>query len=354
MKQFFIRSKINPILKPNPNNVWEGFKIYNPGAIFAEGKYHLFYRAMNRGEDWKSSIGYAVSSDGEYFERFDKPILEAETPEEKRGLEDPRITKVDDTYYMAYAAYDGTNVRLNIATSLNLKKWTKHGKAFSNFEFLKNGGHVFKCENGQIIKNDQKAIGKERSKSGAIFPEKINGRYWMLFGEYNIWLANSDDSIHWNVLPGVFLSPRENKFDNTFVEMGSTPIKTDKGWLILYHGIDNWKTYRIGFLLLDLNNPEKILYRNDDAIFEPIEKYETQGFVDVLPGGLQKMQKLNDKELEKFIDNSVKNKSMNAVTFCCGATLIGDTLRIYYGAGDSYVCTATTSLKDILKLTHIV
>jgi predicted GH43/DUF377 family glycosyl hydrolase len=103
----FHRSKKNPILKPKVNNSWESKKLYNPGIIFFNGKYHLFYRAVGAGKNWKSSIGYAVSDDGENFQRYDKPIMTGVTESEKRGLEDPRVTKIDDLFYMAYAAYDG-------------------------------------------------------------------------------------------------------------------------------------------------------------------------------------------------------------------------------------------------------
>lgn len=233
--QIFTRSKNNPILKPEPKHDWECFKLYNPGAFWDGARYHIFYRAMSRGNDWRSSIGYAVSFDGENFERYDKPVLSPENELEKRGLEDPRITKFGDTYFMVYAAYDGNDVRLNIATSKNLKDWEKRGPAFSNFEFLKFGGKEVEFNNGKIIDDNKKRVGKEWSKSGAIFPEKISNRYWMLFGEYNIWLAISDNGLNWDVLPKTLLSSREgNFFDNAFVEMGSPPIKTKNGWLVLY------------------------------------------------------------------------------------------------------------------------
>lgn len=94
----FIRSKNNPILKPDKNNDWESRKVYNCGAIYENNQYHLFYRAV--GDDWISKIGYAVSDDGENFKRFDKPFLFPETDLEKRGLEDPKISKINDIYYL--------------------------------------------------------------------------------------------------------------------------------------------------------------------------------------------------------------------------------------------------------------
>lgn len=128
----FVRSKLNPILKPNIANWWEAKKLYNPGVIFFDKKYHLFYRAVGGGKNWKSSIGYAVSRDGENFQRFNEPVLTGKNNLEKRGLEDPRITKIDNLFYMSYAAYDGKTPRLSIAISKSLKNWQKKGVAFSD------------------------------------------------------------------------------------------------------------------------------------------------------------------------------------------------------------------------------
>src|SRR5208283_4169306 len=127
MQDLFIRSKFNPVIKPNPEHAWESLKVYNPGAIFYKGKYHLFYRAIGIGKDWHSSLGYAVSEDGEHFRRFPKPFLDRDpsNPLEFRGLEDPRIVKIDDTFFMSYAAYDGKVPRLQIVTSSDLKTWKK-------------------------------------------------------------------------------------------------------------------------------------------------------------------------------------------------------------------------------------
>ncbi len=344
----FTRSKNNPILGPNPSHPWEEMKVYNPGAIYENGVYHLFYRA--RGKDWVSAIGHAVSEDGENFQRFDRPVLSAEGQSEKKGLEDPRVTKIGDTYFMAYAAYDGGDVRLNIATSPDLKAWTKRGKAFSNFEFLKNGGTLLGYDNGQIVNRNYKVENKEWSKSGAILPEKVGGKYWMLFGEYNIWLANSGDGLRWEVIPGVFLSPRDMEyFDGCLVEMGPPPIKTEKGWLVLYHGVDHKKTYRIGFLILDLGNPAKVIYRSSKPIFEPEQPYELSGIVDILPGGYKAMEKMSKDELRNFIKEHETAGTMPQVVFSCGAVLVDGLLRIYYGASDQFICTATTRLEEILR-----
>ena len=345
-KNIFIRSKLNPILSPNPNNPWETFQLYNPGAIYHNNKFHLFYRALGHAKNWQSVIGYAVSNDGKNFKRFDKPLLVGDNFFEKRGLEDPRITKINNTFYMAYAAYDGLTPRLSIATSKDLKKWTKHGPCLNNFDFTRFNGVFTKWKEGKPTVTKQK---NEWSKAGGIFPEKIQNKYWMLFGEHRIWLAHSDDGINWQAEPKPFLAPRKKYFDNTYVEMGPPPIKTNKGWLVLYHGIGRRINYRLGFLLLDLENPYKIIYRSSQAIFEPQRPYEIKGLVDIMPGGLKEQEKMSKTEIKKYIDKAIADHTMPAVVFCCGAILIKNKLRIYYGAGDSVICTAVAKLDNILN-----
>jgi beta-1,2-mannosidase len=349
MPNLFTRSKLNPILVPNQANAWEAKKLYNPGAVFYDGQYHLFYRAMGQGAGWQSAIGYAVSHDGENFKRFSAPLLTGDGENEKRGLEDPRITKIDDTFYMTYAAYDGITPRLNMATSADLKKWKKHGPIFSDWRLEKAGGQKIEFDkNGkpQIIKTSV-----EWSKSGALFPKKINGKYWLLFGEYQMWFATSSDGLSWTGDKTPFLAFRDGDFfDNTFVEMGPPPIETDKGWLTLYHGINGENHYQLGFLLLDLNNPRKILYRSNLPIFSPEESYELSGMVDVLPGGITAMQKKSKIELDGFIETAKNTKTMPKVVFCGGAVVINKNLHIFYGAGDSVICTAYGNLENILNL----
>jgi len=349
MKKLFTRSKYNPILKSNLENLWESKKLYNPGAVFHNGEYHLFYRAVGSGTNWESAIGHAISKDGENFERFDKPLLSGVGEFEKRGLEDPRITKVGDTFYMMYAAYDDITPRLTIAISKDLITWAKREPVFSNWNFQKAGGVRTKWdENGKTFIKPKLT---EWSKSGGIFPEKIDGKFWMLFGEYQIWFATSKDGIKWTGDQTPFLNPRKGDFfDNTFVEMGPPPIKTKDGWLVLYHGINDAHWYQIGFLLLDLDNPRKILFRTEKPIFKPEKEYEMSGIVDVLPGGFEVMQKMSEEELKDFLAKHDAKGTMPKVTFCCGATVIDDELRIFYGASDSVICTAVANIDDILNL----
>jgi predicted GH43/DUF377 family glycosyl hydrolase len=175
----------------------------------------------------------------------------------------------------------------------------------------------------------------------------------MLFGEYNIWSASSDDGISWTADTLPFLSARPGDFfDNTFVEMGPPPILTEQGWLILYHGIDHKHCYRLGFLLLDRSDPSHLLYRHPEAIFWPEAPYELTGLIDVIPGGLKKLLAMEEQEQKIYIKQLQAKHQLPQVIFCCGSVLRGNELRIYYGAGDSVICTATADINRILKLIY--
>lgn len=343
----FTRSKNNPILKPNLENAWESFKVYNPGAIYEDGAYHLFYRAMGR--DWVSAIGHATSYDGENFTRSKSPILDS--PDNSYSMEDPRVVKINSTYHLTYTRYDRINVTLNLATSKDLRKWNLHGEMLPDWDFKKASGFIVEWDPAQVEAEKSPLVGKKWSKAGGIFQEKIDDKYWMLFGDRHIWLANSHDGIVWNPIWEPFITARdESYFDSSFVEMGPPPIKTRSGWLVLYHGVNEKFIYRLGFLLLDINDPTKILYRSRNPIFEPQEPYELKGIVDILPGGYKVMEKMNSDELAAFIKKCEDTGKMPRVAFVNGAVLVGDTLRIYYGASDTVVCTATAKLNDILAL----
>lgn len=307
----------------------------------------MFYRAVGEGSLWHSSIGYAVSDDGEHFERFDEPLLTPKLELESLGIEDPRVVKIGDAYVMAYTGYDGDSARLLIATSGDLRHWERHGEVIPQWDLEKAHGFQVKWDEARFT---QTALNKRWIKSGGIFSEKIDDRYWMLFGDSNMWFATSRDGLKWEPVWEPFIRPRAGMFDSVHVEMGPPPIKTEKGWLVLYHGIDEKIVYRIGFLLLDLGDPREILYRSDEPVFEPQEPYELSGIVDILPGGLKKLQSMSKEELNEFLRTAEVKGFMPKVVFCNGAVLAGDTLRIYYGASDSVICTATVKLDDISKL----
>ncbi len=324
MKQIFKRSQFNPVLEPNQNNSLESKKVYNPGVIFDDNQYFMYYRAV--GDDGSSCIRLAISEDGERFVKQDETILEPNLRIDSNGVEDARIQKIGKKYYMTYTAYDGKCARLCLAVSKDLQTFKKQGRIFPDWDAEKANSFEVEWDLAQHNKIDK----KEWHKAGGIFSEKIGGKYWMLFGDRNIWLAHSRFGKKWQVNYTPFIGPRDGYFDSVHVEMGPPPIEINEGWLVLYHGIDESAVYRIGYLLLDLDNPMQIIKRSDESIFEPSEGYEL------------------DTETDQE-DLSEGGKVQPLVVFCNGAVLNGDKLRIYYGAGDSVVRTAVAKLKDVLK-----
>lgn len=335
----FTPSKNNPIIKPNSKIPWASMATYNPGLIYEKKIFHLFYRAL--GQAFVSKIDHAISKDGVHFKKDLEPDLKIELDIEKNGIEDPRITKIDKTYYLTYTAYDQKSARLCLATSCDLIHWHRHGSMLTDWNFTKAGGFTDNCDDAQKTKEAK----TDWSKAGGIFSEKINNKYWMLFGDRNIWLATSTDGIKWRATLKPFIKPRLKHFDNAFIEMGPPPIKTKKGWLILYHGVNQARTYQLGYILLDLKDPKKILHRSNEPIFSPIEADKFPGLVDIVPGGQAALELMDKNELKKFTNKTKKPK----VIFCNGACLIKDILHIYYGINDTYIGTATAKLKDVLN-----
>lgn len=305
---------------PNQKSAWQSLKVYNTGAIFTKGEYHLFFRAV--GKDGISKIGHAFSQDGENFKVDANPLIVPENKFDSKGVEDPRVTRVGKKYFLTLTAYDGRTARQAIYISNDLLEWKNPRLVFKDWHFQNNFSFLVPWDEAY----DSSVEDENWSKAGAVFPEKINGKYWMLFGDRNIWLASSRDGDKWKAQNEPFLHPRDaNYFDNIHIEMGPPPLKTKNGWLVLYHGIDQAVSYRLGCVLLDLKNPHKIISRSEKAIFEPTEEYEKKGLVDIA----------KDKKPE--------------IIFCCGAVVNEDILRIYYGASDSVICTATASLSEVLK-----
>lgn len=343
----FVRSSRNPILKPDKNISWRSLKVYNPTVLFEDGVYHLFFRAC--GSDRKSRIGRAESKDGENFQINDNPVLEPGSAVDAAGVEDPRIVKIDEQYYLSYSTYDGNTARQALAISDDLKIWEKIGPVLPNWDIYSAGGFAVADD---AVMGDEEAD-KNWSKSGALFPEIINGEYLMIFGDRDLWLARSEDGRRWKAKETSWVTERTGDyFDNLHLEMGPPPIKTDYGWLVIYHGIDHSVSYRLGYLLLDLHDPKKILKRSEQPIFEPQADYELSGLIDISAARVDNMSRRRVRIASRTLDKMAKIADNNYVAprviFCCGAVLIDDVLRIYYGAGDSVICTATAPLKDIL------
>ncbi len=307
---------VNPVMMPGNASficplrkqkvAWEKKDVFNPAAAVRHDTLFLLYRAQDKigKPDGTSRIGLAWSTDGMHFTRMKSPVLYPENDAYKKyewqgGCEDPRL--VEDslgTYYMTYTAYEGKTARLFVATSTDLRHWTKHGSAFEkayNGKYLnawsKSGAIVATYVNGKIVAT------------------KVNGKYWMYWGDKYIWSATSDDLLNWTPVEinanekqpydsvysdfniaslKIVVPTRSGKFDNNIVESGPPAMLTDKGIVLLYNGRNVPKsgdtslaegTYAASEVLLDKNNPLKLIDRMDTWFIKPDKPYEISGQV---------------------------------------------------------------------------
>lgn len=309
----FARAKENPIITPLKNHPWEAKLAFNPAAIYLEGKVHLLYRAMS--EDNTSVIGYAVSQDGIHIDyRHPEPVyIPRESFEQKlqpggnSGAEDPRLVKSGNQIYMFYTAFNGKNPPRVALTWINMrdflnKKWNWSRPVLISPPDLDD-------------------------KDAAMFSEKIKGKHVIIHRSGDdIDLSFHDtlnfDGMHW-LEEYRWIMPRKGWWDSRKVGIAAPPIKTDKGWVLLYHGVSEEDGfYRVGAVLTDLHDPTKIIGRTDYPIFEPEAEYEKKGEV-------------------------------SNVVFPCGAVVIGKTLFMYYGGGDQVVGVATMELEKLLEILEV-
>lgn len=343
------------------DNEWESRAVLNP-TVFKDkkGVEHIFYRAVAK--DWVSSIGYAKMVNGK-IQRFDKPVIAPTRSYEKKGIEDPRITKIGKTFYMLYTAFNGKDAKIAYATSTDLKKWIKRGVISPGLSVTQ-ARKIVKIKKYRDSWKHQEIYGTRISlwdKDAVLFPEKINGHFVMLhrflpdiqiikFKDFKdlkkakFWKNYIED-----------LSEGEDKvslyqrygWEDRHIGAGATPIKTSKGWLLIYHGASMKKgkvkmsmlnkilyeiqglshqlrnkrlplVYHAGAALLDLKNPEAELTRLREPLFSPELDWEKEG-------------------------------DISDVVFPEGVTLDGDNLRIFYGCSDSRIGLAEMSLKQLLK-----
>lgn len=286
-----------PVLAPRTENYWEKAAVFNCAAIYDGGLVHMVYRATDitsNGSQGRyiNSFGYAVSEDGVHFTRRDEPVMVNDIPQEARGPEDPRIVKIDDVFHMMYTGYGGRfpgDYRISLATSTDLLHWERHGVMLD-----------------------------EANKDASLFPEKIGGRYVMFHRRPpNIWLAYSDDLKTWTDHQSVMESLPDSWWENEKIGIGGPPMKTDEGWLLIYHGVSKEKQYSLGIALLDLEDPTKVLKRQAEPILVPELDWEVNGFV---PN----------------------------VVFSCGQVVMGDELLVYYGGADTAIGVAKIKIKDII------
>lgn len=336
---------INPILKPSPELTftdpitqqtqhWEARNVLNPTAVVKDGQVHLLYRAQD--SMGASRIGMAVSSDGLHFEKQAEPVFFPKQDSMKRyewnykkddtfsasnqdcvscyfdGVEDPRIVESEDgRYIMTYTAYDGKTARLSIASSPDLLNWTKHGLVLQNDKYR---DHWSKA--GAIVAEQQ---------GSRMVAKRIDGKYWMYFGDTNIFLATSDDLINWqaaeNEESGKIISvlhPRMGYFDSRLVEPGPYALYTTDGIVLIYNASN----------AANFNDPAlpKFTYAAGQALFAkdaPYQQIDRTKSYFIYP----------DKDYEKVGE-------VNEVCFVEGLVYFNDQWLLYYGTADSKVAVA--------------
>ncbi len=301
----------NPLLQPIEDSSWENKYVLNPGALRLGNQVYLFYRAV--GDDNISRIGLAITDGYRVIKRLPEPIFAPEIPEERMGCEDPRVIQIGDKIYMLYTAYDG-NIAQIAAASIRVD------------DFLQGQYHDWQRE-GLAFKNiwDKDAI---------ILPEKINDKYVVYHRiEPSMWVTYCKDiKFPLKDKHAIILGPRPGRmWDSLKIGAGAQPLKTKYGWLLIYHGVDHNYVYRLGVILVDLNNPQKVIYRSPNPILEPEEDYEIG-----LSGA--------------WVPN---------VVFTCGAVPgsdkeileDNDEILVYYGAADTSIGLAKASLADLIPET---
>jgi len=241
-----------------------------------------------------SHLRLARSKDGRNFTVQDTPSLWPDQPYEAFGLEDPRITKLGDTYYVVYKGVAPHAITQCLASTKDFVNWTKHGI-------------IFPPENMDAM----------------IFPEKVRGKYVALhrpqpkmMGAPNMWIAYSDDLIHWGGHQ-FLMGCSKGTWEGGRIGGGAVPFMTERGWLEIYHAATSDERYCLGGVLLDAEYPEKVIAKSPEPILEPEAVYETSGF-------------------------------KSNVIFTCGAIVRGDKLTIYYGASDEVMAAAEMSVSEIL------
>lgn len=296
MVPFIKVDSVNPVLTQGQNTFvcpllkrkvkWEEKDVFNPAAIVRDNKVYLLYRAEDLIGKFAgtSRLGLAVSTDGLHFSKMSEPVFYPDEDslkvyEWEGGVEDPRVVEHEDgTYIMTYTAFDGTVARLLLATSKDLLHWSKHGTIFRGK--YKNTW----SKSGAIV---------SRQEGSRIVAQKVDGKYWMYFGDTDLFMATSDDLIHWQPLEEdsklkSVMKPRPGYFDSRLVESGPYALITDQGILLLYNGMNldeggdpelSKGAYCAGQALFDKNNPAKLLDRIERNFMKPDKPYEISGQV---------------------------------------------------------------------------
>jgi len=317
----------NPILLPGRNTfrcpvlkqevTWDEKDVFNPAAVVRDGKVYLLFRAEDTIGKFAgtSRIGLAVSDDGILFTKMKEPVLYPDNDslkiyEWEGGIEDPRIVETEDgIYILTYTAYDGNVARLLVASSPDLIHWTKHGLVLTGKyknSWSKSGAIIAKQDGSRIVAH------------------RISGKYWMYFGDTNLFMASSTDLIHWQPVEEggklkAVLQPRPAYFDSRLVESGPYALVRDEGILLLYNGMNldsagrdpniERGAYCAGQALFDATDPTKLIGRLERNFMAPDRPYEITGQV-------------------------------NHVCFLEGLVPFRDKWFLYYGTADSKIAVA--------------
>lgn len=310
-RHIFTRSPLNPILQPS-GRWWESRGVFNPGAALVGGRVALVYRAV--GSDGISRFGLAWSTDGERIdERLETPLYEAALDDSfgRLGVEDPRITRLDDTYYLTYCKASTESA------DTPLPGWET-----APFRIR---SALARTQDFQTVKEMGTILPQSNTKDTVLLPERIDGRYAALIREYPaIQYVTSDDLEHWSE-PEVVMEPIPGTWEGERIGAGPPPVRTPWGLLFLYHGNEylvmpgNQRFYRMGLAVLHTRTPREVLYRHPDPIFSPEEEYE--------------------------IDGPVGN-----VVFGTGLVDHGDRYHLYYGAADGVIGVATAEKRAVFTL----
>ncbi len=326
------RYKGNPILSPNPVNEWENLAVFNPAAWYEKekGLVLLLYRAAEANPEYKCYFGLAVSNDGYHFERVsDEPALSpSKDAFDGSTIQDPRMVKMGEYYYITYACRHYPFGQFWTPPETQYKP-PKCPPEFPRF-LRKNA-----TTTGLLLTKDLKTFIRAGRITDALlddrdvvlFPEKIGGKYVMMHRPLEwvgkkyrtkhacAWISTADDLLGFR--KSKLLIKAKYDWEGGKLGINTPPIKTKHGWLTIYHAVGADKYYRLGALLLDLEDPSKVLHRTKDWIMQPETDYEIDGYY-------------------------------RGCVFPCGKIVIGDTLFVYYGAADKHVALATCKLEELL------
>ena len=314
------RYQVNPIIEPRGDD-WEAVATFNCAALYKEGKIHVLYRAVGDYVHYASHLGYAVfDEDMNLLERPEEPVFGPDIRLWEMSIEDARLTEIEGEVYMTYVVTPTPSPPGAVRRRLGIPK-PQQAHARTALARVENF-HEF-TRLGVITPYDA------AERDVVLFPERIQGKYAAIHRPSNwigpgyptnrpaIWFAFLDG------LPGrmydhkVIMEP-EQPWEAKKIGAGPPPIKTDEGWLLIYHGVDQDHVYRAGAALLDLEEPWRVIARTPEPILEPEVDHEREG--------------------------DVPN-----VVFPEGAAIIGDELLVLYGAADRVCCMASASLDEIIN-----